>query len=251
MRSLLILVIVTLAGVSSLSRAETIILTVGEYPPLDSQTLPHYGLIPRIVTEAFGLEGIAVEYIFLPWARAYSDSKNGLVNGTLQWFHSEERAKAHFYSDAILEESNVWFHLESEDFSWNSYADLKGKLIGARIGFTYSPEFYQAIEDGVFRAIFLESNLQNLKMLFSHRIDAFIENLDVGYYGAREFYEPEQVKLITHHAKAVVTNTSHVLFSKRNPKSEYYLQRFNQGLKRLKVSGRYQEFIDDSRQLAP
>lgn len=233
------------------SRAETITLTVGEYPPLDSQFLPYFGLIPHIVSEAFALENIDVEYIFLPWARAYSESRKGKVNGTLQWLYSEERAENHFYSNALLEESNVWFHLKDKPFTWETFADLKGKKIGARIGFTYSPEFYQAIDDGVFEALFLSSTLQNLKMLYSRRIDAYIENLDVGYYGVREFYDSEKAKHVTHHKKALLTNSSHLLFSKRNLKSDYFLKKFNRGLKRLKFSGRYQEIVNESRQLEP
>jgi len=249
MKTLLLLVTLILSVMSPFSRADTLVLTLGEYPPLDSKNLPHLGLVPRIVSEAFGLEGITVEYKFLPWARAYADSKEGNVNGTLQWLHSEERAKDHYYSDAIMEESNVWFHLQDTAFSWDTFKDLKGKLIGARIGFTYSPEFYQALEDGLFKAIFLETNLQNLKMLYSRRVDVFIENLDVGYYGAHQFSDDNKIELITHHAKPIFVNTSHLLLSKKHLKSRYYLQKFNQGLQRLKASGRYQQFIDESRQL--
>ncbi len=249
MKTLIILWTLLLSIMAPYSRAETIVLTLGEYPPLDSKQLPHYGLVPRIVTEAFGLEGITVEYEFFPWARAYSESKEGQVNGTLQWFHSEKREKDHYYSDVIMEESNVWFSLKETNFHWDTLESLKGKVVGARIGFTYTPEFYQAIEDGVFEAIFLETNLQNFKMLHSKRIDAFIENLDVGYYGLKQIDDFDKASLVTHHPKPVVVDTTHLLLSKKHVNSPYYLQKFNRGLQSLKASGRYQQFIDESRQL--
>ena len=52
-------------------RAETIVLTTGEYPPFNSVFIKHQGLMPRIVTEAFRVEDIDVLYKFYPWKRAY------------------------------------------------------------------------------------------------------------------------------------------------------------------------------------
>ncbi len=42
---------------------ETIRLTNGEWIPFLSEDLKHYGVISRIVKEAFALEGMKVEYV--------------------------------------------------------------------------------------------------------------------------------------------------------------------------------------------
>jgi len=80
---------------------ETVRLSTSDYPPYNSEILKHYGLIPRIVTEAFRLEGIDVEYEFFPWKRSYLASAAGDFHGTLQWYYSPEREKEHYYSDVF------------------------------------------------------------------------------------------------------------------------------------------------------
>ena len=41
-------------------------LTNGEWPPYTSQNLKNYGVFSPIVSEAFELEGMTVEYTFFP-----------------------------------------------------------------------------------------------------------------------------------------------------------------------------------------
>jgi len=229
--------------------AETVTLSVGEYPPFDSADLPHKGLIPRIISAAFMLEGIEVEYVFLPWPRAYEESKSGKVHGTAQWLYSEQRAKEHYYSDPIMEESYVWFYMKKNAFDWHSYDDLKGMTIGARQGFTYNSEFYEAIDNEVISVNMLNSNKQNLDMLFHDRIDVFIEQIDIGYFGVSGHYYGKGAELFTHHPKSIFSKQNHLLLSRVHRESPYYLAKFNKGLKRLRVSGKLQQYIDESRQL--
>ena len=54
---------------------QTVRLAVGEWEPYVSQNLPQKGLIARIITEAFALEGVKVELGFFPWARAKALAK--------------------------------------------------------------------------------------------------------------------------------------------------------------------------------
>lgn len=70
---------------------ESIRLTNGEWPPYLSKDLKHYGVASRIVTEAFDLEGIKVEYGFFPWERALELAKHGDWDGSLVWFHTPKR----------------------------------------------------------------------------------------------------------------------------------------------------------------
>jgi len=49
---------------------EAIRLTTGEFVPFTSKSLKYNGVISRIVTEAFALEGGEVEYGWYPWKRA-------------------------------------------------------------------------------------------------------------------------------------------------------------------------------------
>ena len=69
MKTILLTVIIIL--IPSLTNAKkTITITNGEWDPLFSKNLKHYGVTSHIVTEAFALEGYKVKYSFYPWTGA-------------------------------------------------------------------------------------------------------------------------------------------------------------------------------------
>ncbi len=55
-------------GVAAAQTSKTIRLTNGWQPYL-SKDVPHHGFASHIVTEAFALVGVEVEYGFFPWKR--------------------------------------------------------------------------------------------------------------------------------------------------------------------------------------
>ena len=63
----------------------------GDWPPYFSPTLEHNGVVSRIVKEAFGNEGVPVEYVFLPWKRGLIEAKTGKWAGSVGWLKTKER----------------------------------------------------------------------------------------------------------------------------------------------------------------
>ena len=49
---------------------DTIRLTNGDWQPFMSKNGPHHGIASHVVTEAFALVGVEVEYGFFPWKRS-------------------------------------------------------------------------------------------------------------------------------------------------------------------------------------
>lgn len=227
--------------------AENIVLSTGEFPPLESESLKYYGLVPRIVAEAFRLEGIAVKFEFYPWKRAYELSKAGKVNGSVQWFYSSIREQDHYYSDPIMEEKVVWFHLKNTPFNWYSLTDLKNKKIGAIRGFTYNAEFYKAVDEKIFTVEFVTKHKQNFDKLLAHRIQVFPETIDVGFYEIQKHYPPKTAHLFTYHPKPFMTKWNYLLLPKKLKNSSFLLGKFNRGLQKLKESGQFQKYLLESR----
>lgn len=227
---------------------ETVVLTTGEFPPLNSTALKHLGLMPRLVKEAFKQEEVDVEFKFYPWSRAYIESRDGNVNGTIQWFYSAKRLQEHYYSDPVLEERFVWFHLKTTVFDWQQLSDIDSDTrIGAMRGFTYTKAFYQAIENGKLSVQFISKHQQALGMLQLKRIDIFPENIDVGYFKIQQNFSPKIAAQFTHHPTPFITTRNHLLLSRKHPDSPRLLKLFNRGLAKLKASGRYDQFIKESR----
>lgn len=248
MQWLLLIIIGLFSLLNTANARETVVLTTGEFPPLNSATLKHQGLMPHLVREAFRLEAIDVEFKFYPWSRAYLESRDGNVNGTIQWFYSAKRLQEHYYSDPVLEERFVWFHLKTTMFDWQQLSDIDSDTrIGAMRGFTYTKAFYQAIENGKLSVQFISKHQQAFGMLQLKRIDIFPENIDVGYFKIQQNFPPKIAEQFTHHPTPFITTRNHLLLSRKHPDSFRLLKLFNRGLAKLKASGRYDQFIKESR----
>ena len=79
---------------------DTIRLTNGEWPPFMSKNGPHHGVASHVITEAFALVGVEVEFGFFPWARSLKLAKEGVWDGSAAWWDREERYPYVFYSCA-------------------------------------------------------------------------------------------------------------------------------------------------------
>jgi polar amino acid transport system substrate-binding protein len=244
---LLTLSLLLLICSSHLRAQQVITLSTGEYPPLNSQRLKHNGLIPHIIREAFKLEGVEVRFEFSPWKRAYIRSQAGEVQGTAQFLYSEERAKEHYYSDPVIEEKVVWFHLKSTPFQWQQLSDLRDIRVGRLRGFTYSAPLYEAIEDRQFETELADEPQQVFEMMLRGRVDIFPENIDIGYYSIMQTFPDYIAVQFTNHPLPFLSAPSHLLLSRKHRNSPELLKKFNRGLKRLKESGLYDLYLDQSR----
>ncbi len=220
-------------------------LTTGEYAPYISETLPHGGVAARIVTEAFEAVGYQVEISYFPWKRAYLEAQEGKnYEGTLVWFKTDERLQHFHFSDAVIKEEQVFFHLKSNAFNWNTLADLKPYTIGVINGFTYGAEMDRAIKDEKMSVAKAVSGELNYKKLKAGRIDLFPQIKEIGYYTLKKHFKGD-VTLFTHHSKALQEQYSYVLFSKKNGKGPHLTEQFNKGMKQLREKGKIQKYLDE------
>ncbi|MCJ7433476.1 MAG: transporter substrate-binding domain-containing protein [Anaerolineales bacterium] len=224
-------------------------LTSGEWPPFTSENLPHFGLASRIVTEAFALKGITVEYGYFPWARSLKLAQDGEWDGSLVWHKSPEREQDFYFSDpAVVTGQNVFFHLKSYDFDWKEMKDLAGLNIGATIDYDYGEAFMQAEKAGEINVDRVPTDEQNFKKMLLGRIDIFPLDLDVGLAMLHQNFSAEEIAQITYHSQPIESYPYSLILSKKVPRNAELIVLFNAGLKELIDSGKMQLFIDESRQ---
>ena len=226
-------------------------ITTEEYPPFTTKNLKHYGLLSHIVTEAFLLEDIKVEYIFLPAARALYTTEAGQADGTLPWAERAGRETNFLYSDPILDVGweSFFFRTDSK-FNWDpeqkDYGALKDLTIGAIISYDYGEEFQKAEKNKVINVIRVRSLKQLFKMLLSGRINILISKKLVAEYTLQtEFTHTQALQLDSTPENRDRPSYDYLLFSKKKPTAQYYLNALNNGLKKLRISGKYDEFIDN------
>lgn len=223
---------------ASVPAAEEVVLTNGEWPPYLGEREPDYGIASRLVSAAFAQEGVKVRYVFLPWRRAYLEAEGGKYQGSVVWSYEKERGEVFHFSDTLFEGRSVFFHLKKSSFDWKTFDDLLQYRVGGTVGYTY--EFEKNPRIKVERA---DSDLDNFKKLLVGRFDIFPSDIKVGYAVLRGNLPAEDAAQITHHPRAYNVVTYHLILSKKHPDGARLLATFNRGLKKLRESGRHDDYF--------
>lgn len=226
---------------------DTVRLTNGEWPPYLSEHFVHFGLASRIVSEAFALEGITVEYGFFPWARSLKQAEDGDWDGSVVWRASDERAQKFYISDEVVPDKVVFFHLKNTPFDWSTVESLQGIRIGATLSYGYGSAFDAAEAARQIQVERAPNDEINLRKLLGGRFQVFPVNVDVGYYMLRLHFKDEDAALFTHHPRPLTEAPLRLLLSKKVEGNEQLMKLFNRGLKRLRDSGKVGQYTAESR----
>lgn len=232
---------------SSISAQDTVRITNGEWPPYLSDKLKNYGVASRIVTEAFALEGIKVEYGFFPWNRSLVLAEKGEWNGSAVWFKSPEREELFYISDPVIQSRYVFFYLQNYSFDWKTTADLRDIQIGGTIGYNYGEAFETAEREGKIKVDRCASDEMNFNKLLNDRFKIFPVDMDVGYAILHKLFKPEIVSMFRYHPLPLRQDSLHLILSKKIEKNKQLIEVFNRGLKKLYESGKVEQYINESR----
>jgi len=230
---------------ASAQTLDTIRLSSGNWQPMLTENGPHHGFVSHIITEAFALGGVEVEYNYFSWAQAYVLAKKGEFDGSAAWWDRPERREDFFFSDPIAPTTVVFFHSKSLMFNWRTFADLKGLTVGATEGYNYGKEFNEAKETGIINVNISPSDESNLRNLLEGKIDLFPGDLMVTYAQIRDTFSPEESERLTHNPKAIFEEPLFLILSRKVLDNKQMRDRFNEGLTMLKGSGRYDQIITD------
>lgn len=236
-------IVVAMVFWTQLTKAELVRIAAGEWPPYLSAELHQNGAVAHLISDIFLEEGLEVEFTFLPWGRAYAEAANGDYDLTAVWMHKAEREKDFVFSEPVLNEQFVFFHLKSFPFDWNELSDLQNLMIGGGIKYSYGPEFDAALKSGDLHIERVSTDHQNFSKLLLHRVHIFPQEVNVGYSSLRKGFSKEEVEQVTHHSKPLLNNSSYLMFPKHFKSSEELLSKFNKQIKRFKKSGRYESYF--------
>ncbi|MCP3925703.1 MAG: transporter substrate-binding domain-containing protein [Desulfobacterales bacterium] len=232
---------------------EKICITSGEWAPYISKELKYYGVASRIVSEAFALEGVKVVYKFYPWKRSYIEAHKGKCNSSIGWTKKTDREAIFMFSDEpVIIGQSVFFHLKKKHLKWDpykqNYENLRGFKVGMLFGEVNRKEFENAVTTGIIRVEKVGSLEQNFKKMILGRIQLITTDKDVGYDIINKKISPDKIKLFTHTISVPDTTKYYLILSKKNKRNKKFMILFNRGLKKLKASGKYDQYYIESRQ---
>ncbi len=235
------LLVAFLLAAAFAAHAEEITLSNGEWHPYLAAQSPHGGVGSRIVSEAFALEGIKVNFVFRPWQRAFLEAQFGEVQGSILWGPGppgSDRGRRFYFSDPVLVGRSVFFHLRSVAFDWQRPEDLVPLRIGGTLGYKYAFENQPGIR--IDRA---GTDEIGFTKLLAGRFQLFPSDLYAGRDVLKRHFTPAQVALITYHPRPYMITQYHLIMSKQQAGNARYIALFNRGLKKLKDSGKYASYL--------
>lgn len=220
----------------------TITIATGEYPPWVGSSLPHDGYVNHIISEAFASQGLKVEFVYLPWKRAFEETRQGKFDATSYWYGNAERREAMLFSDTVITNRVVFFQRENASkIQWKTFNDLAPYRMSITLGYTYSSALYDAIDSKLLNPIIVSSDVQNLKLLMAKRVDLFATDEMSGYYMAAQLsIDPRKLAVIE---PALIKPQGYLLAGKTNPDSQLIINTFNRGLRIIKANGKYQKIL--------
>ncbi|WLQ11626.1 ABC transporter substrate-binding protein [Hahella aquimaris] len=238
-------IIVTLAA-TFCGAAETITISTGDYSPWAVEKSTYGGYVNRLVREAFKRKNIKVEFVYLPWKRAYEEVRTLRVHASSFWFFNEERNAEFYQVGPVSWHNEVFFHLKSNPIpNWSKFSDLKPYRVGATIGYTYSDEFWNAARSNVFGLEETARDDINFRKLLRRRIDLFPIDEMTGWRIVREQFDPGMADLLTTLAKPLTTTQGFILFSRAHPDSERLSSLLTASLEEMDKAGVFDSYMDD------
>ncbi len=244
--SYIFLIIFVFVGVIKACNAqETIILSTFEFPPEHSKKLPHHGNVSHIIELAFAKEDIKVKWQYYPINRAFLMAKSGRVDGTASYGYSKEREEGMYISDSILTSKTYFYHLKTTKFHWENIKDLEGLRVGITNDFNYGDDFKKALKDKIFTGDNSNQDILNFNKLLAGRIDIFPMTSGIAEYLLMTQFPKGTLEKVTYNTKAVKEYDSFIYFPQTLANSLFILERFNQGLKKLKASDQYQQILSN------
>ncbi|WP_448566426.1 substrate-binding periplasmic protein [Thalassotalea ganghwensis] len=241
-----LLTLILLFSSLSINAKEKITITTSNWPPYVSKTAPKFGYISQIIIEAFYHENIDVEFLFMPWSRAYEEAKHGNVDATSYWYKDDMHTEDFYLSQAISTEKVVFFRLKSEKpLIWKSLTDFNGLRMGLTRSYTYTSALWEYAEKNNERVSIVSTDKQNLKMLLLDRIDITPAQEIVGWHILQNIFAKEQINRVEVMYPPLSVKTGHLLFPKAKKDSKRLMQHFNRGLAKLALTGRLDELQED------
>lgn len=219
-------------------------ISVGDWPPFFIEGEPGQGSVARMVRDIFAEEGYTVTFHFRPWQRAYREAAIGNHHATAIWMYAPEREQDFTYSDPVMKELFVLFHRKDRPLEWDNLSDLSDLKIGTSFGYSYGPDFDTAVDNKLLSVDEAASTVLNFKKLLYGRIDAFPEEINVGYYILNRELSRSEVQQVTHHPKPILENESFLLFPKNEPETQHLVEIFNRQLAEFRNNGRYDDYFD-------
>jgi polar amino acid transport system substrate-binding protein len=230
----LCVVVLAISMISNVQAENRVKLNTLDWEPYIGRELPGSGFVAAIVNEAYAASGYTVELEFMPWVRAKAMARDGRSDGCMPEYYLTEDTIDFLISDPFPGGPLVFFKRKVDTIVSTGLEDLRSLKIGVVRGYVNTAEFDSADYLNKEEA---NDDIINLRKLVGGRLDLIVIDKFVGLYLLKKEM-PDKVDDIEVVVPTLEEKTLHVLISRKAPDAEAKMKAFNDGLQKLKESGR-------------
>ncbi|MBF0447919.1 MAG: transporter substrate-binding domain-containing protein [Magnetococcales bacterium] len=208
-----------------------------EWPPHTTQKSEGYGVASELISAICKEMNLEPQYHFYPLKRLLGYIEEGRHWAAFPGSHTKQRAERFFYSDPIFPQvDRLFYYKKKPDLIFNTLEDLRPFTIGGTKGFWYEEEFKKA---GL-NTYYVSEDRVALNMLIHGRVDLVALNDVVGWQLIKTHF-PDEIQNFAVIQPPLKVKKNYLLASKTYPNSEFILDQFNLGLKKVKELGIYRK----------
>ncbi len=226
------------------ANAEELTLVSGNgYAPFSGEDLPQGGMITEMVRAVFEKMGDTIRVDYKPWKRGYEEARENKYFGTYPYSKNEERVREFLFSDPIYISRAVFFVHRDSTIHYKNDKDLKGFTVCKALGFN-TADIQHLLDAKIVTLNQLPSLDKCLRMLEAKRVDLVPINETVGKALIRSLYGANSNIFKTLDKPLDESTVAHFIVSKKQPRGEEIVQRFNASLSELKKNGTLHAIAD-------
>lgn len=222
------------------------VVAAHEWPPFASRETRYFGVLPRILSHALELQGINVEYRFMPWQDALDGIITEEFDAALIWVMEDLNQDAFIASQPLLEYRSALYYRRSMPKPQH-LDDLLGYRIGLNPYYIYDRPSYQIMKSRDMTPIKGENDRAHFDMLLKGDIDFYLSPILTSAPFLRNTYPLEQQQQLRYTTELFKFPPTQLLVNRQRQNSPEFIHELNNGLKRLKNDGTLDRYLDDLR----
>jgi len=214
-------------------------MAMTEFPPYTGADLPGGGIATLVTRAALARQGLEMHLSVRPWARALSETQEGIFDGLIGVWRNPDREHALLFPKPLGITNQIGFMARAgTSISVNDLRQLRGLTIGVVNGYANPP----AVEEAQLRLEPAVDDLRNLRKLLIGRIDLALIDKGVARY-LLHTQLPGGLSQLTWLAPAVTEIPLYAALSRRSPDAQAWMTQFNVGLERIRQDGELDQLL--------
>lgn len=225
-------------------RADEVRLATLDWPPYTSPTLPHNGMISKILEDVAQQSDHKLSFGFFPWVRAMRTGRDDpAYAGYFPAYWTPERAQTCNFSEPIGIGQVGLVQRRDRPVSWSKLEDLSILTIGVTAGYSNGSAFDALVADGSLHVQAAPADIDNLRMVARGRIPAAVVERSVFDYSL--LTDPDiqrQPADLQFNSRLIAELPLYVCF-KKTPQGARWKQIFDAGLKKIDLLGAQRAYL--------